>query len=157
MVDCIHYRGGYKYQLAAPFAVTTKIRPETEKHVDQFVRLTTDGRLEIGAGYAWDGPSGPTVDTPTFMRGSLVHDALYQLMRDADLDRKRWRRAADQELVRLCREDGMGRVRSRWVLAGVRWFAGRATSEGGRKPVVAAPHRCSAHGQPRAEHDGVAA
>lgn len=150
MVGCIHYRGGYKYQLATPCAFATKVQPDREKRIDHFVRLSTDGLLEIGAGYAWDGPSGPTVDTRTFMRGSLVHDALYQLMRDADLDR-RWRRAADEELVRICREDGMGRLRSWWVLGGVRLFAGAAATGDGRKPVVSAPHDCAD------AHDGGAA
>jgi hypothetical protein len=37
-------------------------------------------------GYAWNGPSGPTLDTRNFMRGSLVHDALYQLMREGRMD-----------------------------------------------------------------------
>ncbi len=37
--------------------------------------------ITIRARYAWDGPSGPTVDTPGAMRPSLLHDALYQLMR----------------------------------------------------------------------------
>ena len=37
--------------------------------------------LVIKDGYAWDGASGPTVDTPATMYPALVHDALYQLMR----------------------------------------------------------------------------
>ena len=35
--------------------------------------------------YAWDGPSGPTIDTSNSMRASLVHDVLYQAMREEGL------------------------------------------------------------------------
>ncbi len=31
-------------------------------------------------------PNGPTIETKTFMRASLVHDALYQLMREEHLE-----------------------------------------------------------------------
>ena len=143
MVDCIHYRGGYKYQLKRALTVSTEIRPDEEKVIGQFVKLGTDGVLAIDDGYAWDGPSGPTIDTKNFMRGSLVHDSLYQLMREAGLDRARWRKVADEELGRLCREDGMTRLRSWWVVTAVRWFAGSAASPGERKPVSTAPRGCS--------------
>jgi len=46
-----------------------------------YLKLDGDGQFEFSKGYAWDGPSGSTVDTLNFMRGSLVHDALYQLIR----------------------------------------------------------------------------
>lgn len=117
MVKCIHYRSGYKYQLKRPVVVATKIRPDEEKTIDTFIKLGTDGTLEISDTYAWDGPSGPTIDTKNFMRGSLVHDTLYQLMREGGLDKATWRKAADEELVRLCREDGMTRIRAWWMLA----------------------------------------
>ena len=45
-----------------------------------FIELT-GGRIIIKKGYAWDGASGPTIDTKSSMRASLVHDALYQLIR----------------------------------------------------------------------------
>jgi hypothetical protein len=143
MVECIHYRSGYKYQLKKTVTVSTKIRPDEEKVIGRFVKLGTDGLLEIVDGYAWDGPSGPTIDTKNFMRGSLVHDALYQLMREGELDKAKWRRAADEELVRICREDGMTRLRAWWVLKAVRWFADSAASPGGNDPVSTAPRGCS--------------
>ena len=43
-----------------------------ERPVDEIV---------IKKGYAWDGASGPTFDTPASFEASLVHDALYQCMR----------------------------------------------------------------------------
>lgn len=84
-----------------------------------------DDVLTIRANYAWDGASGPTWDDKTNMRGSLVHDALYQLMREGHLPRA-YREAADKELVRLCIEDGMNRTRA-WVwYRAVRLFCGKS-------------------------------
>lgn len=143
MADCVHYRGGYKYQLQRPLVVQTHLRPEKRHVIGTFVRLEPSGELGIGAHYAWDGPSGPTIDTKNFMRGALVHDALYQLMRETDLDRARWRKVADDELARICREDGMTRLRAWWVHRAVRWFADPASDPANKKPEHAAPRGCT--------------
>ena len=76
-------------------------------------------------GYAWDGPSGPTFDTPAFMRGSLIHDALYQLIREKHL-RPEFRVVADKILYDILREDGMSLIRAKIAYRGVRWFGGYA-------------------------------
>lgn len=83
--------------------------------------------MDINAGYAWDGPSGPTIDTKTFIRASLVHDALYQLMREEKLDRIKYREDADQLLKRICLEDGMNSFRAAYVYKFVRWFGKSST------------------------------
>lgn len=118
--DTIRYRAGYKYQTVVDFDVETDIRPK-ETISTRFITLSTTGWLTVWAGYAWDGPSGPTIDTPNFMRGSLVHDAIYQLMRDGYLPIDH-RKQADKLLVRLCRADGMSAIRAAWVYLAVRWF-----------------------------------
>ncbi len=69
----------YKYQLTDPYVLDIGISGYTV--TTPYLRLGTDGVFAISKGYAWDGPSGPTFDTLNFMRGSLVHDALYQLIR----------------------------------------------------------------------------
>ncbi len=66
-----------------------------------------NGALTIDEGYAWDGASGPMPDIPSVMRGSLVHDALYQLMREKLLDYKKDRQMADKLMQQICLEDGM--------------------------------------------------
>jgi hypothetical protein len=81
-----------------------------------------NGFLHIKAGYCWDGPSGPTIDTENFMRGSLIHDALYQLMREGKISLS-YRRRADELLREICLKDGMSRLRAWWVYWGVRLFA----------------------------------
>lgn len=92
----------------------------------RIIELLPSGRITIRAGYCWDGPSGPTIDTPAFMRGSLVHDALYQLMREEKLPQEH-REPADLLLHDHCIEDGMSRARAWYVLKGVQWFGGQFT------------------------------
>lgn len=140
----IAYQGGYKYQLREPYTVRIPLRPSVAVHT-AYISLETTGDLTIKEGYAWDGPSGPTIDTLTFMRGSVVHDALYQLMREQHLDHTAYREAADRTLRAMCREDGMSSVRAWWVYYGVRFFADPAANPSGTRPVKHAPKGC----QPR--------
>ena len=98
-----------------------------------YVKLRADGLLEIARGYAWDGPSGPTLDTPSFMRGSLVHDALYQLIRIRKLPLA-YREFADLLLQKICLEDGMCPIRAGWVYLGVKLFGGKHARPGSEKP-----------------------
>ena len=58
------------------------------------------------------------------MRGSLVHDALYQLMREEYLPLER-REYADSLLRQMCRTDGMNAMRAAVVYWGVRRFGAR--------------------------------
>jgi len=134
----ISYKSGYKYQLVEKYQVEISITPEKNIQTS-YIDLTTEGLLTLKNGYAWDGPSGPTIDTPNFMRGSLVHDALYQLMRSKLIEKERWRKKADGELKRMCVEDGMSRIRSWCVHKAVRCCGGKAASEEKRKEVKKAP------------------
>ncbi|MFC1958103.1 hypothetical protein ACFLVQ_00860 [Chloroflexota bacterium] len=92
----------------------------------KFVSLSSNGLLTIKKHYAWDGPSGPTIDTRDFMRGSLVHDALYQLMRLSALDYQVYRKRADEILKEICIEDGMCHFRALYVYQALHLFAGGA-------------------------------
>lgn len=135
----IAYKRGYKYQLVKPYAIRTEIFPDTTvTSSGGFIELTQDGVLSIEKGYAWDGPSGPTFDTKTFMRGSLAHDALYELMREGLLSTDN-RHKADDLLGKICREDGMCRLRAWYVVRSVKRFAGGAANPKNRKPILYAP------------------
>lgn len=116
--------GDYLYELKEDYSIQTPIVCMAGQ-VPGFVELAQDGLLSIKAGYSWDGPSGPAVDTPDFMRGSLVHDALYQLMRERKLPQE-CRPVADEILRDICLEDGMSRVRAWYVYWAVRLFAAGA-------------------------------
>jgi len=128
------YRAGYKYQLYSDLVVNVELLGT----VNGSYATLQDGRLKIKSGYAWDGPSGPAFDTGNFMRGSLVHDVLYQLMRENSLPRTA-RKYADQLLRKMCREDGMSWVRAWWVYRGVRLFARKASLPSNSRPIMRAP------------------
>jgi hypothetical protein len=113
----------YKYTLYEGVLFETGIRVDRSFDIGP-LKMQLGGTLVISAGYSWDGPSGPTIDTKTFMRGSLIHDAIYQLIREGALtlmDRKR----ADDLLKEICLEDGMARFRAWYVYKIVREFGGK--------------------------------
>jgi hypothetical protein len=140
-VKCIAYKSGYKYQLDQTCTIRISIYPYSAVQ-NEYISLETAGDLTLKEGYAWDGPSGPTIDTLTFMRGSLVHDALYQLMRERLLDHNMYRKAADRCLREICREDGMWSVRAWFVYYGVRIFANPAADPANDRPLIRAPKGC---------------
>jgi hypothetical protein len=127
-----NYKGGYKYQLTKKYTCELQA-PFTNLaesdwiniHPNTMLLLATgsSGRatLTIKKGYAWDGPSGPTYDTDSFMEGSLVHDALYQLMRNNKIP-PTGRKHADRLLYKLCRKDGMSWFRAKYIYHAVRLF-----------------------------------
>ncbi len=121
---CYRVLRPYKYQLRDDYSVPIDLAP-SEPVVHPFVRLERDGLLTLRAGYAWDGPSGPALDTRNFMRASLVHDALYQLMRLGLLDHGVHRAHADAILRALCLEDGMSAWRAGLAYHAVRLFGAR--------------------------------
>ncbi len=114
----------YKYQLMDDYIVQIDIKP-IQNIEFKFLSLSSEGVLTIRKSYAWDGPSGPTIDTRNFMRGSLVHEALYQLMRLSALDYKVHRKRADEILKEICLEDGMFLFRAWYVYRAVHLFAKR--------------------------------
>ena len=139
MIHYIQYKKGYKYQLAVDYSVWIPIKPKTDLRSDSgFIFLSSEGLLTIKHGYAWDGPSGPAIDTPNFMRSSLVHDALYQLFREGVLHRSR-RQEADLLLREHCLEDGMSKVRANWVYWAVNRFAARSSTAEGERQIIKAP------------------
>jgi len=124
----------YKYQVMEDYNIRINIEAVKEIGVPNYVILTPTGDLTIKERYAWDGPSGPTFDTKTFMRGSLVHDALYQLMRESLLGLEH-RKTADEILRDICLEDGMFKFRAWYVYKAVRLFGSIAAKPVPKRPV----------------------
>ena len=142
MPSCIAYKAGYKYQLKQDYVIDIDIHPDQLIDIPHFLTLTPGGELTVKIGYAWDGPSGPTIDTRNFMRGSLVHDALYQLMREDKLDRLKYRETVDRLLQKMCREDGMSTLRAWIVYHGVRLGGDLAADPANDRPIIYAPKQC---------------
>jgi len=130
------YRSGYKYQLAEDEIFQTMLWP-AEQIKTFFIDLTTDGEMTVRASYAWDGPSGPTWDTASSMRGSLFHDAAYQLLRMEQLPQG-MRRLIDSEMGRFCVDDDMWGWRAKLWVRELR-FATAAADPKNRKKVHTAP------------------
>lgn len=113
-------RRAYKYTLAEPYLFETQWLNAPEIHT-QYIQLNQHGQLHISKAYSWDDASGPMPDFTSIMRGSLVHDALYQLMREQHLDLS-FRAAADRLLFEICLADGMNPILAHWVHFCVRCF-----------------------------------
>ena len=111
----------WKYKLHGNCVVENTIEVEREISTP-YCCLSENGLFIVYSGYAWDGASGPTFDTKDSMRGSLVHDALYQLMREDFLGIEH-RDAADRLLQRLCIEDGMAKWRAGYWYWAVKHFS----------------------------------
>ncbi len=120
----------YKYDVWETVTFDTGIIPL--RAVDWgLLAINMDGQVTIRTKYAWDGPSGPTFDKilpwlyKKFMRGSLLHDVLYQFMREGIISRSN-RKRADQLLREICLEDGMVKIRAWWIYRGVRVGSARS-------------------------------
>jgi hypothetical protein len=142
-VEQVKYRDGYKYQMAETYTVNLlRYVPGVEADVPirtQFIQLDDHYQLTIYSGYCWDGASGPTIDTKDSMRGSLVHDALYQLIREEHLPAD-WKHVADVVFHQICLEDGMSKWRAWLWFKAVDQFAHFAADPRNCKKVITAPH-----------------
>jgi hypothetical protein len=73
------------------------------------------------------------------MRGALVHDALYQLMREHGLDKNVHRETADRIMRWMCQEDGMSWFRAWYCYYAVRFFGDKSASREGEYKIKTAP------------------
>lgn len=133
----ILYKQGFKYQLVEDYCAILPFCPLAPIE-QKYISFYPTGELCIKRGYAWDGPSGPTIDTKNFLRGSLEHDALYQLMRQELLDQD-YRAQADARLVEVCKQDGMSWLRAQWVFLGVRAGGAPSADPTSAKLILEAP------------------
>ena len=120
---CYRKLRNYKYELKGDYALGIPIVGCDVR--TEYIDLDSDGRLLMKDRYAWDGATDPARDTLTVMRASLVHDALYQLMRLGELDPDEHRLTADRIFRDICLEDGMCAFRAHYSFLAVRWFGGR--------------------------------
>ena len=116
-------RKSYKYRLYEDYRVHVGIRAFRMEGT-KYLILTTDGDLIIKKDYVWDGATC-AIDTKNFMRGALIHDALYQLIREGIISTNK-RKDCDEILREICIEDGMSRLRASIVYRAVRMFGGKA-------------------------------
>lgn len=124
----------YKYRLLEDAEFQTPFRPNQRIEftpppvTPPRIILDVDGKLLVGENYAWDGCSGPTIDTKDSMQAGLAHDAVYNLFRLNLLPRTDFnRKLADDLFKRILREDGMGAIRAAYWHGAVRAFGESST------------------------------
>ena len=131
--DPIYYRKGYKYQLSRDATTDLKLFVPFPALfgdiITEYIVLTSEGVLWNKRGYAWDGCSGPTWDDKTNMRGGMVHDSFYQLIRLGLLP-PAWKEYADDLLRAICLAKGMSSIRGWYYHEGVKDFGGKAAQPG---------------------------
>lgn len=133
MKACYRELHKYKYQLVKDFSYC--VRPIRGPITTEYLQIDRDGFLLIKKGYCWDGPSGPTYDTESAMRASLIHDALYQLIRMGKLPPSH-RKDADKLLYKICLEDGMWKWRACFWLRAVKKYAGYAAEPNSQQDKI---------------------
>ena len=116
-------RNKYKYRLYEDYCVQVGIRTFMTAET-KYLSLATSGELKIKKDYVWDGATC-AIDTKNFMRGALIHDALYQLIREGLISSTK-RKECDEILREICIEDGMSGLRASMVYHAVRMFGGKA-------------------------------
>jgi len=86
----------YKYYLEETVSVQTSLRPEQSAIIPGYIFLGVDGKIIIYSRYAWDGATGG-VNFKGNRLAVLVHDAIYQLIREGLID-ARIKEFADRDL-----------------------------------------------------------
>lgn len=130
----IKYRDGYKYQLHEDHRVQTPIAGAAFRL--DYAELLQDGSLRVFAGYAWDGASGPTIDSDSAIAPSCEHDVFYQAMRCGRLGPE-WRKPVDEFFYRRLVGLGMWRWRA-WIwLKAIRRHAAYAAKRQAQRVLTA--------------------
>ena len=144
-----YYKDGYKYQLARNHTLSLDANIWRQlcllnlSGVAGFIILNNARpELTIKKGYAWDGVSGAP-DLKTAMRAALVHDALYQVLRNSPQLKKRKRekirKAADELFRDMMDKDGTPSFVV-WVFYNiVRTFGKSSADPKNVRPILCAP------------------
>jgi len=135
--ECVEYYEGYKYQYASDYVFQIpKEFPQGVRFKSEYIEVKGD-RCRVSRGYASDGPSGPTFDTPSFMRGAFEHDPLYQLLRMGVFPQE-CRQFADKAIIARAKKSGMWWPRRWWTHAGLKLFGANAASPSSVKKILRA-------------------
>ena len=140
--DKIRYIDGIKYSLQEAYEFESRIIVKEIIRTQFFtIKPKKDGSGSIWIlkpGFACDGPSGPTIDTPDSMRGAFEHDPKYAAMR-MKLIGQEWRETADDELEETLLADGMNKERAAAWHWGVRHFAEGSADPKNIRKILTAP------------------
>ena len=115
----------YKFKVEENFSIELPFKIPDFEHP---YASSKDGILSIKRGYAWDGASGPIINTRDTLVASLVHDVLYQAMRlNLIKSSKENRKIADKNFFEILKMHGVNSIRRKvWYFA-VRLFGKKST------------------------------
>jgi|WetSurMetagenome_2_1015567.scaffolds.fasta_scaffold00567_10 hypothetical protein len=114
---CYRKLKGFKYATTKEHIFETGITGFTID--EEYFSLDTTGKLIIKCGYSWNG-ANCFPDLESIMRGSLVHDCGYQLIRMGLLP-PNYKDTFDRIIQRECVKDGM----NLWLADKVYWAVKR--------------------------------
>jgi hypothetical protein len=123
----MHYEDGYKYRIRDKDVIFVLPEEFTGYSYSGPYMILTGGVLTLKIGYACDGPSGPTWDSKSGMRGAFLHDALYQLLREEVIPRT-LKPLVDDLFHQLLVHDGMNKLRA--------WYWHRAVKRMGHSATI---------------------
>ena len=117
----------YKYKFKVEENFSIELPFKIPDFVHPYASLK-DGILSVKRGYAWDGASGPIINTRDTLVASLVHDVLYQAMRlNLIKSSKENRTIADKNFFEILKMNGVNSIRRKvWYFA-VRLFGKKST------------------------------
>ena len=101
----------WKYRLLQPALIAIETKLETETVISHAYFTITPYGVWLNAGYAWDGASGPVIQTESTKVPSAVHDALCQSI-DLSLLPESYRKTADRIYYTLCQRYNMHPIRA---------------------------------------------
>ena len=117
----------YKYKFKVEENFSIELPFKIPDFVHPYASLK-DGILSVKRGYAWDGASGPIINTRDTLVASLVHDVLYQAMRlNLIKPSKENRKIADKNFFEILKMNCVNSIRRKvWYFA-VRLFGKKST------------------------------
>ena len=115
----------YKFKVEENFSIELPFKIPDFEHP---YASSKDSILSVKKGYAWDGASGPIINTRDTLVASLVHDVLYQAMRlNLIKSSKENRMIADKNFFEILKMNGVNSIRRKvWYFA-VKLFGKKST------------------------------
>jgi hypothetical protein len=133
----VKYKEGYKFQTVGDTTLFIGITPP-KSLLFQWAILSNNGWLTIIHDYAWNGMSGIPLNIKSTMRGVVVHDVTYQMIRLGFLDIA-WKDKADQNLRDMCIEDGLPKFMAATIYKAVQKFGLSSTAPKAEPETMEAP------------------
>jgi len=133
----IRYKRGFKFVTVGIVTEYVGIFPP-KSICFEWGLLSINGYLTVKDEYPWNGMSGIPLNIKSSVRGVLIHDVLYRLIRLGLLDIK-WKTPGDEVLRKFCIEDGMWKWVADTIFAAVQRWGLSSTGPKAEPKIMEAP------------------